>query len=128
MKIGKTRHSKIYVVLGKTKIEDSRGFRRRYSGRNSVPKFQDILHWRIHINGWRKLAIHHWIYTETPGRFEKVPRCIRVARKVPYAFQKCQAHGKCARRMMTCEKSHFCDFFTPKKHILLAQFRWKLFL
>jgi len=39
----KARHLKIYVVLGKMKNEDSRGLRRLYIGRNSVPKFQDIL-------------------------------------------------------------------------------------
>ena len=44
MKSGKARHPKIYVVLGKTKIEDSRGIIRCYKGRNSVPKFLDILH------------------------------------------------------------------------------------
>jgi len=69
MQIGKARHPKIYVVLGKTKIEDSRGLRRRYKGKNSILKFQDILHWRKHQNGRRKQAFQHWIYTEAPVRF-----------------------------------------------------------
>jgi len=44
MQIGKARHRGIYVVLGKTKNEGSRGLKRLYKGRNFVPKFQDILH------------------------------------------------------------------------------------
>ncbi|KEH33732.1 transmembrane protein, putative [Medicago truncatula] len=44
MQISNARHPKIYVVLGKKKNEDSRALRRLYRGRNSVPKFQDILH------------------------------------------------------------------------------------
>jgi hypothetical protein len=43
MQIGKARHPKIYLVLWRTKIEDSRGLIRLYKGRNYVPKFQDIL-------------------------------------------------------------------------------------
>jgi len=30
--------------------EDSRGLIRLYRGRNYVPKFQDVLHWRKHLN------------------------------------------------------------------------------
>jgi len=63
MLIGKARHPKIYVVLGKMKIQDSRGLRRHYRGRNYVLKFQDILLWRKHQNGRRKQAFQHWIYT-----------------------------------------------------------------
>jgi len=43
MQIGKARHSKIYVVLGKMKNEDSKGLIRLYKWRNFVPKFQDNL-------------------------------------------------------------------------------------
>jgi len=52
MQIGKTGHPKIYVILWKTKIEDSRGLRRRYRGRNSVPKFQDILNTKTGEEYW----------------------------------------------------------------------------
>jgi hypothetical protein len=38
MQIGKARHLKIYVVLAKTKNEDSRGIGRFYKGRNYVVK------------------------------------------------------------------------------------------
>ena len=38
MQIGKAKTSKDYVVLGKIKNEDSRGFTRLYEGSNYVPK------------------------------------------------------------------------------------------
>nr|ABN09045.1 hypothetical protein MtrDRAFT_AC172742g25v1 [Medicago truncatula] len=48
MHIGEARHLKICEVLGKMKNEDLNGLKRRYRGKNFIPKFQDILHGSKH--------------------------------------------------------------------------------
>jgi len=44
---------KTSLDIGKTMIEDSRGLRRLYKGRNFVPKSQDILYGSKHPKGRR---------------------------------------------------------------------------
>jgi len=49
MHISKARHLKICEDLRKMKNECSRGLKRRYVGRNFVPKFHDTLHRSKHL-------------------------------------------------------------------------------
>jgi hypothetical protein len=55
MQIGNAKTSEDYVVLGKMKNEDSRGLRRFYEWRNSVPKFHDNLDRSKHLNMGRNM-------------------------------------------------------------------------
>ena len=107
MQIGKARHRGIYVVLGKTKNEGSRGLKRLYKGRNSVPKFQDILHWRNHLNRQRKQAFQHRKHNEAPLH----PRCCK---KRPDPYRRRLGHRP-VRHMRLAHGLGGCAWFLAKK-------------
>jgi len=99
-KLGKVRHPKIYVILGKKKNEDSRGLIRLYRWRNYVPKLQDILHWRKHLKKRRKQAIQHQNLHWSAHAYRKgrlTPRsCTKSPRRMLGAARHLNLAGTCA--------------------------------
>jgi len=66
MQIGKARHLKICKDFENKKSEDSRGLRRHYKWRNSIPMSQDILHRNKHPKRRKNRHFSTKLRTHTP--------------------------------------------------------------